>query len=79
MPTVFAAAAELERDYTLQRAKEGIASAKARGVKFVRPTKEPPENFGEIVAQWEKGKLPCEGVLRQTRLKHTTFYCRLRE
>jgi len=79
MLTVFAAAAELERDYILQRAKEGIAAAKARGVKFGRPTKMPPENFGEIVEQWEKGNIPYEEVLRQTGLKHTTFYCRLRE
>ena len=79
MLTVFAAAAELERDYILQRAKEGIFAAKARGVKFGRPTKMPPKNFGEIVEQWEKGNIPYEEVLRRTGLKHTTFYCRLRE
>jgi len=79
MLTVFAAFAELERGYILQRSKEGIAAAKARGVKFGRPTKMPPENFGEIVEQWEKGNIPYEEVLRRTGLKHTTFYCRLRE
>jgi len=39
----------------------------------------PPENFDEIVEQWEKGKIPYEEALRQTGLKHTTFYCRLNE
>jgi len=79
MLTVFGAVAELERGYTLQRQAEGIAAAKARGVKFGRPTKKPPENFAEIVKLWERGKISYEEVLSRTGLKHTTFYCRLRE
>jgi DNA invertase Pin-like site-specific DNA recombinase len=79
MLTVFGAVAELERGYTLQRQAEGIAAAKARGVRFGRPIKMPPENFGALVKQWERGKLPITELLTQTGLKEATFYRRLRE
>ena len=77
--TVFAAIAELERECTLQRQAEGIAAAKARGVHLGRPPKKPPENFAEIVKQWERGKITFEETLKQTGLKKSTFYNRLRE
>ena len=79
MITVFGAVAELERGYILQRQAEGIAAARARGVRFGRPIKKPPENFGELVKQWERGKLPIEEILLRTDLKEATFYRRLRE
>ena len=77
--TVFGAIAELERECTLQRQAEGIAAAKARGVHLGRPPKNPPENFAEIVKQWEQGKISFEEALKQTGLKKSTFYNRLRE
>ena len=79
MLTVFGAVAELERGYILQRQKEGIIAAKARGVRFGRPIKNPPENFAQVVKQWERGKISFEDVLAQTVLKQATFYNRLRE
>jgi len=79
MLTVFGAVAELERGYILQRQAEGIASARLRGVRFGRPIKKPPENFGELVKLWERGKLPVDEVLKRTGLKEATFYRRLRE
>ena len=77
--TIFGAVAELEREYILQRQAEGIAAAKARGVHLGRPIKKPPENFGVLVKEWERGKLPLTEVLKQTGLKEATFYRRLRE
>ena len=77
--TVFAAIAELERECTLQRQAEGIVAAKARGVHMGRPPKRPPENFAEIVKQWECGKIGFGEVLKQSGLKKSTFYNRLRE
>jgi len=77
--TVFAAVAELEREYTLQRQAEGIAAAKARGVHLGRPVKKPPENFPEVVKLWERGKITFDEALEQTGLKQGTFYNRLRE
>ena len=79
MLTVFGAVFELERGYILQRQREGIAAAKARGVRFGRPVKKPPENFTALVKQWERGKLPISELLKQTGLKEATFYRRLRE
>jgi DNA invertase Pin-like site-specific DNA recombinase len=79
MLTVFGAVAELERGYILQRQAEGIAAAKLRGVKFGRPVKKPPENFAEIVRQWECGKLMTKTALALTGLTENTFYRRVRE
>ena len=45
---------ETERTNIKQRQAEGIAAAKKRGVKFGRPIKEMPPNFGEIIAKWDK-------------------------
>jgi DNA invertase Pin-like site-specific DNA recombinase len=77
--TVFGAAAEMERGYMLQRQAEGIAAARAKGVKFGRPVKNPPENFPELVKEWERGKLKYVDLLEQTGLKESTFFRRLRE
>jgi len=68
-----------ERDTIKARQREGIAAAKARGVRFGRPIKKPPENFAAIVKQWERGKLTFSESLEQTGLKQATFYNRLRE
>ena len=71
--------AQNERENIKQRQAEGIASARARGTKFGRPIKKSPDNFGELVRQWEKGKLRFEEVLERTGFKQATFYNRLRE
>ena len=68
-----------ERENIHQRQMEGIAAAKARGVRFGRPIKAPPENFCEVVQKWEDGKLNISEVLKLTGLKTATFYNRLRE
>jgi DNA invertase Pin-like site-specific DNA recombinase len=71
--------AQNERENIRKRQAEGIASAKVRGIKFGRPIKNPPDNFGEKIKQWEQGKISFEEVLTQTGLKQATFYRRLRE
>jgi len=68
-----------ERENGRKRQTEGIAAAKARGVVFGRPIKKPPENFNDLVKQWERGKLPLAEVLKETGIKEATFYRRLRE
>ena len=71
--------AQNERENIRQRQSEGIAAAKARGVRFGRPIKKPPGDFGILVKLWERGKLPLPMLLEQTDLKIATFYNRLRE
>ncbi|MCL2054343.1 MAG: recombinase family protein [Oscillospiraceae bacterium] len=68
-----------ERDNIRKRQAEGIAAAKARGVRFGRPVKKPPENFSVIVKQWERGKLMTKEVLELLNLTESTFYRRYRE
>ena len=70
---------EHERVAIKKRQAEGIAAAKARGVRFGRPLIPLCENFTQLVRQWEMGHLPFTAVLEQTGLKSGTFYNRLRE
>ena len=71
--------AQSERESIRKRQAEGISAARARGVRFGRPVKEPPENFAGLVKQWEAGTLPFSELLAQTGLKEATLYNRLRE
>lgn len=50
--------AQSERENIRKRQTEGIAAAKAKGVKFGRPEKEVPNDFAKIVRAWEQKKLP---------------------
>jgi DNA invertase Pin-like site-specific DNA recombinase len=71
--------AQSERENIRKRQAEGIAAAKARGVRFGRPIKKPPENFQFLVKQWEHGKISISELIMQLGLKEATFYRRLRE
>jgi DNA invertase Pin-like site-specific DNA recombinase len=76
---ILAYAAHSERDDIRKNQAEGIALAKAKGVKFGRPPKQPPDNFGELVKQWELKITPLSEVLDLCDFKETTFYKALRE
>jgi DNA invertase Pin-like site-specific DNA recombinase len=76
---VLSFAAANERENIRKRQSEGIAAAKARGVRFGRPVKKPPEDFAELVKLWERGKMNVSAILERTGLKEATFYRRLRE
>lgn len=71
--------AQSERENIKKRQAEWIAAAKAKGVRFGRPEKEVPDDFGKFVKAWEQKKLPLSEVLKQCGISEATFYRRLRE
>lgn len=71
--------AENERSNIRQRQAEGIAAAKARGVRFGRPAIKIPDHFGEIVRAWEKKDITLQDAIAQCGMSEATFYRRLRE
>jgi len=71
--------AQNERENIRQRQAEGIAAAKKRGVRFGRPEKPVPDNFGEIVKKWERGQMCIDEVLNLCNMGRSTFYTRLKE
>ena len=76
MLTVFAAVAELEREYILQRQREGIAIAREQGKYTGRKPLPLPDNFERVVARWRTGEITVTEAMRQTGLKPNTFYRR---
>lgn len=77
MLTVFAAVAELEREYILQRQREGIAIAKQQGKYRGRPPKVYP-NFERIAARWQKGEITAVQAMKQLGMSKTRFYERVK-
>ena len=71
--------AQSEREKIRERQEQGIAAAKARGVRFGRPEKVLPEEFPRMVKDWEKKRLPLSDLLRKCDMSEATFYRKLRE
>ena len=78
MLTVFGAVAELEREYTLQRQKEGIAIAKEKGVYKGRKPIEHPK-FNEVVSVWKNGSITATEAMKRLDMKPSTFYRKVRQ
>ena len=66
--------AENERINIHQRQEEGIAAARAKGVKFGRPAKPLPDNFYEVYQQWKEKKLTVKEAANACKLPKSTFY-----
>lgn len=71
--------AENERINIKQRQAEGIAAAKAKGIKFGRPQKELPDNFNEVYIKWKKGNLSLSEAAKKCELPQSTFYRRVKD
>lgn len=71
--------AQSERENIKKRQEQGIATAKARGVKFGRPEIPVPDNFGKLVTDWEKKRTSLEEILKLCNMSEATFYRKLRE
>lgn len=70
--------AQTEREFIRQRQTEGIAAAKARGVRFGRSFKDRGERYEEILASWRRGELSGRAAARALNVAHGTFqrWCR---
>ena len=76
--TIFGAVAQLEREYLLQRQKEGIAIAKQEGKYKGRKPLERPE-LDAVVSLWQKGEITAVEGMRRLKISKTTFYRIIRE
>lgn len=80
MLTIFAAVAELERGYILERQKEGIDAKKARGEYRGRtPIKTDWKQFEEEYRLWKEGRITATTAMKHLGLKSNTFYRRVKE
>lgn len=80
MLTVFAAVAELERGYILDRQREGIAIARANGKYKGKPMKQIDQRlWDELYPLWENGDITAVDFMKRIGLKKSAFYERVRK
>ena len=65
--------AENERINIRRRQAEGIAAAKARGVRFGRPQKPLPNNFYNMYRRWKCGEISGMAAARECGMPLSTF------
>ena len=65
--------AQTEREFIHQRQAEGIAAAKAQGVRFGRPPLEKPESFPVVHLAWQKKEISAREAARRLGVTHKTF------
>lgn len=65
--------AQTEREFIRQRQAEGIAAAKARGVRFGRAKKPIPPEFTEAVLRWKNKEITSREAAELLNVSHNTF------
>lgn len=76
---ILAYVAETERTFIKQRQAEGIAIAKAKGVKFGCRKSKIPEDFDKYFEMWQEGEVSTRKAASALNISHSTFYRRCRE
>lgn len=71
--------AEDERERIKKRQQEGIAIAKANGIKFGRRKIETSSEFESIYNKWKEGNITATKAMEDLNLKRNTFYRRVNE
>lgn len=77
---ILAYVAQKEREFILSRTLEGIAAAKARGVRLGKPSLQVPESFDELYLAWSQSKISALEAARRLGVDHKTFgkWCGMR-
>ena len=65
--------AQTEREFIRQRQAEGIAVAKAQGVRFGRPPLAQPKEFPTVHQAWLKKEISAREAARRLSVTHKTF------
>lgn len=65
--------AENERTNIRQRQAEGIAAAKAKGIRFGRPPQPLPENFHTMYQKWKQGEITGTAAANACGMPLSTF------
>lgn len=71
---ILAFVAQSEREFIRKRQAEGIAAAKAKGVKFGRPSFPLPDNFYTVHKAWRAKKLTLKQAAAACGMSVGTFY-----
>ena len=69
-----AAADQRRRKERRQKQAEGIAAAKAKGIRFGRTAKPLPDNFDELHQAWREGEMSLTQAASACGMTRTTFY-----
>ncbi|MBD5160708.1 MAG: hypothetical protein HDT14_01515 [Oscillibacter sp.] len=69
-----ATAEQTRREERRQKQAEGIAAAKAKGVRFGRTAKPLPDNFDEVHRAWRDGEISLTQAAEACGLVRGTFY-----
>lgn len=76
---ILAYVAQTEREFIRQRQAEGIAAAKAKGVKFGSKRIEEPKEFEDYYREWEAGEISLRKAAEKLGISYSTFYRRCKE
>ncbi len=83
MLTILGAVAEMERELTVERIREGIAKTKRYGTRSGRPVGRPPReipaSFKKYYTMWKDGDITATNFARLIRVSRPPLYCYIKE
>ena len=71
---IFSYVAHMERSMNHQRTMEGLAAARARGVRFGRPLLAKPEGYEEMRRKWKNGEISEREAAQRLDVSRPTFH-----
>ncbi|MGE7751588.1 recombinase family protein [Lysinibacillus fusiformis] len=75
---VYTSIAEQERKNILQRQREGIELAKAKGKHLGRPIIQYPPDWSQLYQLWQKGMITSKEFMIKVDMKKSTFYIKVK-